>query len=120
MRVMFAFLFFAAAIAAIPYQAKANNMREVRGLAAIHAIGVENGRLCMTNHYHYGETHGWPTEKEAKARAVRSWAGFTRLEYGNHWANFRVAAARKFSCKSKATARGTAWSCAVEARPCSN
>ena len=115
---MLAFLFFAAAIAAIPYQANANNMREVRGLAAMHAIGVENGRLCMNNHY--GETDGWPTEKEAKAHAVISWVGFTRLEYGNHWANFRVAAARKFSCKSKATPRGTTWSCAVEAWPCSN
>jgi hypothetical protein len=120
MRVMFAFFIFAAAIAAIPYNASADNMREVRGLAAMHKLGVENGRLCMTDHYHYGETGTWPSKHKAKARAVESWAGFTRLEYGNRWANFRVAAAKKINCKSKATNRGPGWTCAVEARPCAN
>lgn len=119
MRVMFAFLFFAAATAAIPYQASANNMREVRGLAAMHKLGIENGRLCMTDHIHYGQTGVWPTKNEAKASAIKSWAGFTRFEYGNRWAQFRVAAAKKFDCNAQTNSRGEGWTCTVEARPCS-
>lgn len=119
MRVMFAFLFFAAAMAAIPYQASADNMREVRGLAGMHKLGIEKGRLCMSDHYHYGQTGVWPTKKEAQAKAIQSWAGFTRLEYGNRWAQFRLAAAKKISCDLQTTSRGDGWTCAVEARPCS-
>jgi len=118
MRVVFAFVIIAAATAAIPYQASADTMREVRGLAAMHKIRVEKGRLCMADHFHYGQTGTWPTLRQAKADAAKSWAGFTRLEYGARWAEFRVASAKKFDCSSGTSGRGTAWTCTVEARPC--
>ncbi|MCH9807307.1 MAG: hypothetical protein K0U74_06225 [Alphaproteobacteria bacterium] len=118
MRVVLASIAIAAAVAAAPYSASANPSRGSEGLAGIHKLHIENGRLCMADHDHYGQTGAWPTLRKAKQVAVKSWAGFTRLEYGDRWADFRIAAAKNFDCSPVATNRGEAWSCNVKARPC--
>lgn len=88
------------------------------GLAGMHKLHIEKGRLCMADHDHFGQTGAWPTLAEARAKAVKSWVGFTRLEYGDAWSDFRVAVAAKFDCARTSMVRGEGWSCTVKARPC--
>jgi len=117
-RIIFASIITAAAIAALPYTSNAANVREAGGLAAIHKLGIEDGRLCMSDHPHYGQTGTWQTVDQAKASAIKSWSGFTRIEYGDDWAAFRLATDHKFYCSQAAGNRGRGWTCNVEARPC--
>ncbi len=85
------------------------------GLAtALHAVRREGGRLCMTDHWHYGSSNGKATKAAAQRAAIASWQDFTDLEYGSVWARFSRAASKKMGC-SRASA---GWSCDVEARPC--
>lgn len=106
------------AAAALPSTTFAANIQDARGLAAIHDLRIEDGRLCMSDHLHFGESGNWPTMKEAKMSAIRSWSGFTRLEYGSDWADFELAADGKVTCSPAPTGRGEGWVCATEARPC--
>lgn len=118
MRYLFAFILLAASIGALPYTTQAANIREVGGLAAIHKLGVEKGRLCMSDHPHFGQTGTWQTLNEARTSAMKSWIGFTRLEYGSDWSDFNVAADKKVECQPVPTGRGEGWTCKIEARPC--
>ncbi|MBU2583195.1 MAG: hypothetical protein KJ622_15915 [Alphaproteobacteria bacterium] len=117
-RVLLASVVVAAAAAAIPYTTFAANIRDAAGLAAIHDLAVENGRLCMSDHPHFGQTGSWPTLAQARTSAIRSWSGFTRIEYGEDWAQFELAADPKLDCSQSATGRGDSWTCAAQARPC--
>jgi|SRR6476619_4294660 hypothetical protein len=84
------------------------------GLAAMHAMRREGGRLCFTDHWHYGSSGSHPTKAGAQRAAIASWQDFTDLEYGRAWARFSRAASKKMGCS-----RGAAgWSCDAEARPC--
>lgn len=119
MRALIIALAVCAAIAVLPYHARANSILPDHGLAGlIHKLGVENGQLCMTDHEHFGESGAWPTQDEARYHAVRSWSGFTRLEYGEVWANFELAADKGVECEPAITIRGDGWACSVKARPC--
>ncbi len=82
------------------------------GFAYIHDQRREAGRLCLSNHWHYGNGNG-RSRKAAEASAIRSWADFTALEYGSDWARYSRARSKKMSCTQSGD-----WSCAVEARPC--
>ena len=82
------------------------------GLADLHDLRREKGRLCMTDHWHYGNGTG-SSRKAAQADAISSWATFVDLEYGSDWARYSKAGSRKVSCS-----QGSAWNCQVEARPC--
>lgn len=117
-RILVASILVAAAVAAIPYSAFADNARDAGGLAALHRLGLEDGRLCMSDHPHFGQTGTWPTLEAAKLSAVQSWSGFTRIEYGDDWADFRIAADQKFNCSPARSAYDSSWTCNVEARPC--
>lgn len=114
MRIVLASIAAAASIASLPYVSVANNAREIGGLATIHDLRIENGRLCMSDHEHFGQSGVWSSRELAAKRAAQSWAGFTRLEYGAEWADFRVAAAKRIDCSPS----GESWTCAVQARPC--
>lgn len=83
------------------------------GMAGIHDLRREGGRLCQVGHFHYGNGTG-PTKKAATSSAIASWSDFTALEYGSDWARFYRAANRGISC-SKSSGEV---SCSVEARPC--
>ena len=84
------------------------------GLAVIHEMRRETGRLCFLDHYHYGSSAGQRSERAAKTVAVESWSGFVELEYGSDWAHYSKAHSRSLKCARE----GSAWGCSVEARPC--
>ena len=84
------------------------------GLAGMHALRREGGRLCMADHYHYGSGGPASSQGGAQREAIRSWADFTALEYGSDWAHYGRAASARLKCK-----RGSSgWYCDAEARPC--
>ena len=84
------------------------------GLASMHSLRREGGRLCMSDHWHYGSSGSERSRGAAQRGAIRSWQDFTDLEYGSSLARFSRAASRKVSCSRS----GGGWSCNVEARPC--
>lgn len=84
------------------------------GLAAMHAMRREGGRLCFTDHWHYGTSGTSPTKAAAQRAAIASWQDFTDLEYGSTWARFSRAASKKMGCSRNSAG----WSCDAEARPC--
>jgi hypothetical protein len=83
------------------------------GLASIHALRHEHGRLCMAGHIHYGTSFG-RSKSHAQAEAVKSWAMLVAVEYGTSWAHFGRAGARKLTCRKP----GENWTCETEGRPC--
>lgn len=87
----------------------------VTGLAAMHDMRREKGRLCMSDHFHHGSSAGQPSKAAAMKEAVASWAGFTAFEYGNEWANYNKAGSKKASCSQSTSG---AWGCEIQARPC--
>lgn len=91
----------------------APSMAYETGFANMHSQARVGNKMCMTDHYHYGNGSG-ATQAAAQREAIASWQSFTDFEYGSVWASFRNAAARAQSC-SKGS--GTI-SCQVEARPC--
>jgi hypothetical protein len=84
------------------------------GLAGIHALRREGGRLCMSDHWHYGSSGTMGSRAAAQKDAIRSWQDFTDLEYGSVWARFSRAASRKMGCSRN----GGGWTCDAEGRPC--
>ncbi|MFN3623117.1 MAG: hypothetical protein ACK4TP_03565 [Hyphomicrobium sp.] len=101
---------FVAAALSVPVNAASDT-----GLAtALHEVRREGGRLCMTDHWHYGSSGTEGSKAAAQRAAIRSWQDFTDLEYGSVWARFSRAASRKVGCSR----RGGGWVCDVEARPC--
>jgi hypothetical protein len=83
------------------------------GLASMHDLRKERGRLCMADHWHSGSGEG-RTRAAARSAAIRAWAEFTDFEYGSSWAHFSVAASQ--STRFSKAANG--WSADVDARPC--
>lgn len=79
------------------------------GFAYSHDLRREKGRVCFSDHWHYGSGTG-PNVKAAQADAIKSWASFTALEYGSDWARFGRASGKKMTCSGG--------SCSLEARPC--
>ena len=72
------------------------------------------GKVCMTDHFHYGSSSGERNKKLARREAISSWAGFTAFEYGNAWASFRLARSKSVRCSRS----DSGWGCNVEAVPC--
>ena len=72
------------------------------------------GKVCMTDHFHYGSSSGVRNKKIARAEAIASWAGFTAFEYGNAWARFKRARSKSVRC----VRADSGWGCNVEAVPC--
>jgi hypothetical protein len=87
---------------------------DVTGLAGMHTLRHEGGRLCMADHWHYGSSGTHRSRRAAINEAIRSWSEFVDLEYGSSWARWSRAASRKASC-SRAIG---GFNCNVEARPC--
>lgn len=110
MRITVSSLLAATALIAL---AAATHAQEL-GLADIHDQRVEGGRVCMTDHFHYGVSNGQPTRKAAEAAALQSWVDFTALEYGSAWASTRIAGSRGMRCAQS----GSTWKCDFQARPC--
>ena len=88
-------------------------MADQTGLASMHDMARVGGKMCMTDHYHYGNGDG-RTKAAAQKEAISSWQSFTDFEYGSDWARFSKAVAKRVSCSQS----GGSFSCQVEARPC--
>jgi hypothetical protein len=85
------------------------------GLAtSLHAVRRERGKLCLTDHWHYGSSGTQRSKKLAQREAIRSWQNFTALEYGSDWARYYRSSSRKMSCSRSSGG----YNCDVEARPC--
>ncbi len=84
------------------------------GLASIHTLRRERGRLCMADHWHYGSSGVHRSRRAAQREAIRSWQDFTDLEYGSSWARFYRAHSRRVNCSRS----GGGWTCNAEGRPC--
>ena len=94
-------------------------MAGAAGLEGLHKHVQVGNKICMVDHFHYGQTSGWPTRPQAEASAAKSWAGFTGLEYGDEWADFRIATQSSMDCQQSASDRGgVVWSCKAKAVPC--
>lgn len=68
----------------------------------------------MSDHFHHGSSKGQKSRKLAEDEAIRSWASFTAFEYGETWANFKIAGSKQMNCGPE----GGAWGCTTSARPC--
>lgn len=86
----------------------------VTGLAASHDMRREGGRLCFSDHFHYGSSAGKLSQAAAQAAAIGSWASFVDFEYGSAWASYARASSKEVKCSN--TTAG--WGCDVSARPC--
>lgn len=83
------------------------------GFASMHNQARVGGKMCMTDHYHYGSGDG-ATKAAAQRAAIGSWQSFTDFEYGSDWARFSKAVGKRVSCSQS----GSGYSCQVEGRPC--
>ncbi len=83
------------------------------GFASMHNQARVGGKMCMTDHYHYGSGAG-SSKAAAQRDAISSWQSFTDFEYGSDWARFSKAVGKRVSC-SRST---SGFDCQVEARPC--
>lgn len=83
------------------------------GLAYSHDLRKEQGKLCMSDHWHSGSGDG-RTKSAAQAAAIRSWAGFTNFEYGTVWARYSLAAGKSV----RYVKADNGWTAYIDARPC--
>lgn len=98
-----------AATALIPSLASAQDA----GLASMHELRREGGRVCMSDHFHYGTGNG-SSKKAALADAIGSWQSFTDFEYGPAWARWNRSASKQVKYGSAASG----FSADVSSRPC--
>ena len=89
------------------------------GLSGLHEKARIGNKICMAGHLHYGQSGAWATREQAVAAAERSWGSFTALEYGDAWADYRLAASADMACETVSNDRGgILWSCKAKASPC--
>jgi hypothetical protein len=67
------------------------------GMASMHSWRKVGKKTCMVDHEHSGSGSG-VNRKVAELEAIRSWSGFTDLEYGSSWANFNNAIGKSMRC----------------------
>jgi hypothetical protein len=85
------------------------------GLASMHAWRNVGGKTCFVDHTHEGSGSG-PTQDTAMKDAIKSWQGFTDLEYGSVWASYSNSVGKSASC-SKGSSTVT---CQISSTPCKN
>ena len=108
-------LLVAMSVAIAPVMAAEVALADETGLAqALHDTRREGGRLCLSDHFHDGNSSGARSRNLAEKAAVVAWAEFTNFEYGSSWASWRNARSKTMSCESGASG----WSCHASARPC--
>ncbi len=84
------------------------------GLAAMHTLKRTRGRLCMIDHYHFGDGNSAKSKTRALAAARADWASFVNAEYGPAWARYAVARSKGGKC----TRANGQYNCSISARPC--
>jgi hypothetical protein len=89
------------------------SMAQDSGLSSMHDVRREGGRVCMSDHFHYGSGSG-TTKQKAIAAAAASWSDFTAFEYGGGWASFKRSASKQVNVSQGASG----WTADVSSRPC--
>lgn len=84
------------------------------GLASIHTWKKVGKKTCMLDHFHSGQGSG-PNRKAAELSAMKSWMGFTDLEYGSDWASYKIAERKSMSCNQD---NDSSWTCNTDALAC--
>jgi hypothetical protein len=69
------------------------------GMASIHSWRKVGKKTCLVDHEHSGSGSG-VNRQAAELSAIRSWVGFTDLEYGSSWANINQAVGKQMRCSS--------------------
>lgn len=95
------------ALSAVPAAA------EESGMASMHTWKKVGRKTCLVGHQHSGSGSGM-NKKLAEVQAIRSWSGFTDLEYGSTWANFSNAIEKSVRCGPS----GGGFQCDLLATPC--
>ena len=108
------FVLVAGALVAAASPVAVNAASETGLATSLHDVRREGGRLCLTDHWHYGSSGTENSKAAATKAAIRSWQDFTDLEYGSVWARFSRASSRKVGCSQT----GGGWVCNVEGRAC--
>lgn len=103
-----------AVIAATSFEVPVASADDTGLATSLHAVRREHGKLCMSDHWHYGSSGTQRSKRLAKREAIRSWQNFTALEYGSDWARYYRAGSRKMRCSRSSGG----YNCDVEARPC--
>lgn len=85
-----------------------------QGMADLHAKVRVGNKLCMSDHYHSGQSSNQPSKAAAEKEAIQNWQDFTVWEYGGAWGSYAASVAKSMRCDGAATS----WSCTVESRPC--
>ncbi len=83
------------------------------GMSSMHEQRREGGRVCMSDHFHYGNGAGG-TKPKALAEAISSWQSFTDFEYGRAWASWKRSASKQISYGSSPSG----FTADVSSRPC--
>ncbi len=86
----------------------------VTGLAAMHALKRTRGRLCMADHYHFGDGNSRKSKKKALVAARADWVSFVSAEYGPAWSRYSLARSKGGKC----TRSNGRYNCSISARPC--
>ena len=86
----------------------------VTGLASMHTLTRARGRLCMADHYHFGDGRSQKSKAAALLAAKRDWISFVHAEYGATWSKYAVARSKGGKC----TSNNGHYSCSISARPC--
>ncbi len=86
----------------------------VTGLAAMHTLKRSRGRLCMADHYHFGDGGSSKSKARALIAARADWASFVTAEYGPAWSRYSLARSKGRKC-TRANGR---YNCSISARPC--
>jgi len=108
---------FIMALAAVAIAATALTPSEVLagGLVGLHKKRHVDGKLCMIDHWHNGQSGAWRTKAQAQSIAIRSWKGLVRAEYGNAWADYHASIHKQMKCVALSDGQT---SCTVKSRPC--
>jgi len=86
----------------------------ITGLAAMHTLKRTRGRLCMADHYHFGDGSSAKSKSRALAVARADWASFVTSEYGPAWSRYSLARSKGGKC----TRVNGQFNCSISARPC--
>lgn len=89
-----------------------------QALDYLHDQRREAGRICMSSHFHTGESDLHRTKAAAQRIAIQRWVEFTAGEYGGAWGSIKLARSRSMECGPSGRGGDTGWFCRVEARPC--
>lgn len=108
-------LIIAATAAAIAITATPSPSAQAGGLVSLHKLKRVDGKLCMIDHWHNGQSGAWRSKAKAQAVAIRSWKGLVRAEYGSAWADYHASIHQKMTCTAASDGQTA---CKVISRPC--